>query len=716
MGEESAMRSEECSWKVARLDRGVGAVLLMTAVILSPGVVHVYAAASQLRVLSLEDYYEVKSVGAPVISPNGDSIVYVVSQAHRDTDATVTTLWRAGVDDGTPRAFTHGRDSVSAPAFSPDGSMISFISDRPGSAWAIPDDMASRGQVYVMPLSGGEAFPVTEIEGGVRAYRWSPDGTRLAVLSMPPKAMPLKNEARRAVPIVVTRLKHKYDGVGYLDDRTTQIFDVPVAQVIKSLGVRRGSTKRLTDAAYDSSSPSFSPDGEWIAYESNRTAEPDANMNTDIWKVSLATGETLRVTDYGGAEGSPVFSPDGKWIAFISTDPDWSMYPTPRVMVVPASGGKARNLTGHLDRWVQRALVWAPDSGSIYVGLDDEGRSPLVQVDLDGGVVRVLEGNVGAMAVAGDRLALRYTKPERPAEIYTADRTRRPLVEGDLIELSRANTEHFAGFDLNTPESLRFESADGTPIHAWLLKPPGFDPATRYPLILWIHGGPVEQFTDGFSFTTQYLAAQGYVVLLVNPRGSSGYGEEFSRAIFADWGGPDYDDVMAGVDAVIGQGFVDPERLGVGGYSYGGILTNYVIVKTDRFKGAISAASDANYYGAFGTDDWGIYWIHEFGEPWDNIDVYRRVSPITYIKKAVTPTLFIHGGSDYRDPLNQSEQMYLSLRVLGVETGLIVYPGQSHGIEPPSYRTDLLRRYALWFDKYVKGEAVDPLYPGFGQH
>jgi dipeptidyl aminopeptidase/acylaminoacyl peptidase len=592
--------------------------------------------------------------------------------------------------------------------------MISFVSSRSGSAWGIDDEVASRGQVYVMPLSGGEAYPITEIEGGVRAYRWSPDGTRLAVVSMPPKEKPQENEAGRAVPIVVTRLKHKYDGIGYLDDRTTQIFDVPVARALESLGAHRDSAKLLTDAAYDSSSPSFSPDGDWIAYESNRTVEPDANMNTDIWKVNLATGETLRVTDYGGPDGSPVFSPDGNWIAYTTADPDWSMYPTPRVMVVPASGGEPHNLTGHLDRWVQRAPVWAPDSRSIYVTLDDEGRSPLVQVDMDGNVSRVLEGNVGPASVAGGRLALRFTKPDRPAEIYIADRTRLPIAEFDLVELSRANAEHFAGLDLSAPESLWFDAPDGTPIHAWLLKPPGFDPARRCPLILWIHGGPVGQFTDGFSFTTRYLAAQGYVVLMVNPRGSSGYGEEFSRAIFADWGGPDYDDVMAGVDAVIDQGYVNPEQLGVGGYSYGGILTNYVIVKTDRFKGAISAASDADYYGAFGTDDWGIYWIHEFGEPWDNIDLYRHVSPITYIKDAVTPTLFIHGGRDYRDPLTQSEQMYLSLRVLGVETGLIVYPGQSHGIGPPSYRTDLLRRYALWFDKYVKGEDVDPLYHGFG--
>ena len=309
----------------------------------------------------------------------------------------------------------------------------------------------------------------------------------------------------------------------------------------------------------------------------------------------------------------------------------------------------------------------------------------------------------------------RYTRNDRPAEVYSAPADDGPIPNEALVNVSAANEDHVASLDFNASDGIWFESGDGTPIHAWLLKPPGFDPARQYPFILWIHGGPVGQFTDGFNLTHQYLAALGYVVLLVNPRGSSGYGEEFSRAIFADWGGPDYEDVMAGVDAVLELGYVDPDRMGVGGYSYGGILTNYVIVKTDRFKGAISAAGDADYYGAFGTDDWGIYWIHEFGEPWDNLDLYRRVSPSTYIKNAVTPTLFIHGREDYRDPLTQSEQLYLSLRVLGVETALIVYPGQSHGFGVPSYEVDRLRRYGMWFDKYVKGEAVDPLYQGFSQ-
>jgi len=669
--------------------------------------------AAGLQAVSLGDYYALRSVGRPAVSPDGRSVAYVVTQAHRATDRKVSTLWRVATDGGAARPLTHGDDSVSSPGFSPDGRLISFVSSRDASAWGMPEEVASRGQVYVMPVSGGEAFPVTEVEGGVRSYRWSPDGKRLAIVSMPPRSGRQANAAGRAVPIVVTRLKHKSDGRGYLDDRRTQIYDVGVEGALDSLGMDRGAVRELTDGAYDSSNPSFAPDGRWVAFESNRTAEPDANLNTDIWKVEVASGRTVRVTDYAGSDGSPVFSPDGAWIAYISTDPEWSMYPTPRVMAVPSAGGAARNLTGDLDRWARGAPVWAPDSRSIYVSLADEGRTPLVQASLDAEVTRVVEGNVGAALVGDGQVVLRYTRNDRPAEIYVAPLDRLPVEESSMRGLSRANTDHVAGLDFNPSEGMWFESADGPPVHAWVIKPPGFDQTRKYPLILWIHGGPVGQFTNGFNMTHQYLASLGYVVLLVNPRGSTGYGEEFSRAIFADWGGPDYDDVMAGVDALIARGYVDADRMGVGGYSYGGILTNYVIVKTDRFKGAVSAASDSDYYGAFGTDDWGMLWIHEFGAPWDNIDLYRKVSPATYIKNAVTPTLFIHGGEDYRDPLSQSEHLYLALRVLDVETGLIVYPGQSHGFGVPSYEADRLRRYGLWFDKYVKGEPVDPLYSGF---
>ena len=542
---------------------------------------------STTQTVSLGDYYALRSVGRPAVSPDGQHILYVVTQADRTTDRKIRTLWRAAADGGEERPLTHGRDSVSSPAFSPDGRLISFISSRDASAWGMAEEVAARGQVYAMPVSGGEAFPLTEVEGGVRLYRWSPDSGRLAVVSMPPKSGPLENAAGREAPIVVTRLKHKYDGLGYLDDRRTQIYDVPIGQALDSRGANRADARRLTDGAYDSTNPSFAPDGRWIAFESNRTAEPDANLNTDIWRVEVASGRTVRVTDYEGSDGSPVYSPDGAWIAYVSADPEWSMYPTPRIMAVPSSGGAARDLTGHLDRWTQGALIWAPDSRSIYVNLADEGRTPLVQATLDAEVTRVVEGNVGAALVADDRLVLRYTRNDRPAEIYVAPLDRLPVPEGAMRDVSRANAEHLAKLDFNPSEEMWFETVDGPPVHSWIIKPPGFEPTRQYPLILWIHGGPVGQFTNGFNVTHQYLASLGYVVLLVNPRGSTGYGEEFSRAIFADWGGPDYDDVMAGVDALIARGYVDPERMGVGGYSYGGILTNYVIVKTDRFKGAV---------------------------------------------------------------------------------------------------------------------------------
>ena len=444
-------------------------------------------------------------------------------------------------------------------------------------------------------------------------------------------------------------------------------------------------------------------------FASNRSQpDPDANNNSDIWVIDVASGALTQVTTDPGSDRSPVWSPDGQSIAYVHEPVDPAVYATPRAMTIAATGGTPRDWTGRFDRHVAGPPLWAPDGRSLYVVLVDEGRQPLVRVTEAGSREPVIDGDVNDVALAGDRVAVVMAAPTRPADVYAV-----PLATTGARtpeNLSRANETLFAGVRFSPAESVRFKSADGTQVHGFVIKPPEFDPSRKYPLVLRIHGGPVAQYTDSFAFEHQYLASLGMVVLITNPRGSNGYGEDFCKAIFADWGNKDTQDVLAGVDHMIAQGYIDDTRLGLGGWSYGGILTNYVITKTTRFAAAISGASETDMFSAFGTDDLVRWWLDELGPPWKNAELYRKLSPIHDIEKITTPTLLLVGDEDYRVPLPQSEQMYLQLRALGRETGLIIYPGQSHSIRRPSYEIDRFRRYGLWYEKYLMGKKVDPLF------
>jgi dipeptidyl aminopeptidase/acylaminoacyl peptidase len=392
-------------------------------------------------------------------------------------------------------------------------------------------------------------------------------------------------------------------------------------------------------------------------------------------------------------------------LAYVHMPLDPPVYATPRLMVVSVSGGAPRDLTGRFDRHAGGSPRWAPDGGSVFIALEDEGRSPLVRVSLAGEKTVVDEGDIGAFDVRRDHIVASKETPTRPAELYlltAASKSARRLTE--------VHEPLFAQLAFNAAENIHFKSADGTPVEGWIVKPPAFDASKKYPLVLRIHGGPVAQYTDAFSFEHEYLASLGYVVVFVNPRGSNGYGEAFCKAIFADWGNKDFQDVIAGVDHVVAQGYVDAKKLGVGGWSYGGILTNYVITKSTRFAAAISGASETDMFSAYGVDDLHLWWERELGLPWRNIELYRKLSPIMDVEKITTPTLLMVGDRDYRVPLPQSEQMYVALKRLKKDTGLVIYPGQSHGISRPSYQVDRLRRYGFWYDKFLQGKDVNPLY------
>jgi dipeptidyl aminopeptidase/acylaminoacyl peptidase len=662
----------------------------------------VTASAAQNRPIQLEDWYALKSVGGLALSPDGRTAAFVIREIDKEKDQRVASLWRVATAGGAPERLTW-EGSVSDPQFSPDGRYLAFVSDRFIERIGTKKEVAERGQIWVLPLGGGEAYPLTAIAAGVDSFRWSPDSSKLAILARDPREEPEKEDAPPP-PIVVTRLQHKQDGTGYLDLRRRHLYTADVARALASPG-SPAPASQITKGPYDDGDIAWSPDGTTIAFSSNRTEEPDANENTDIWVIDAGGGEPRRVTDDPGSDGQPVWSPDGRSIAYVHMPLDPPVYATPRLKVVAASGGAPRDVTGAFDRHVSSQPRWAADGTSLFVTLEDEGRSPLVRVTLAGQKTVVDEGDVSQFEVRRDLIVATKTTPARPYELYVL-----PLAGGSARRLTEVHEPLFKQLGFNVAENIRYRSADGTPIEGWVVKPPRFDSSRKYPLVLRIHGGPVGQYTDAFDFEHQYLASLGYVVVFTNPRGSNGYGEAFCKAIFADWGNKDSEDAVAGVDHVITQGYVDPKKLGVGGWSYGGILTNYVITRTQRFAAAISGASETDMFSAFGTDDLHLWWVRELGYPWRNLELYRKLSPIMEVEKITTPTLLMVGDRDYRVPLPQSEQMYLALKTLKRETGLIIYPDQSHGISRPSYQIDRFRRYGLWYDKYLKGMKVEPMY------
>ncbi len=647
-------------------------------------------AAQEQRLFAIEDIFELARVGDPRISPEGDWVAYTVSKTSLKKESSDTDIWMAPLAGGDPVRLTTSDKSESSPRWSPDGKYLAFLSSRDGN----------KTQVWLLPRMGGEASPLTDYETGVSSFVWSPDSSRLAVVVRdedPDEAEEYageeEGESDAPKPIVVTRLQFKRDGTGYLDDLKSHIyiFDLATKESVQ-----------VTEGPYNEGSPAWSPDGTTIAFVSNRTEEPDANENSDIFVVAAEAGaEPRKLTSYEGSDSSPVFTPDGRHIVFVrGGDPADVWYDTNDLAIVPVAGGEARLLTPDLDRNIRRPTITADETGIFFV-VEDRTNNHLARMALAGGEVEpVVEGDrsISAFDVSkGGEIVLLESQTHYPSEISR-------VVGSDLVRLTHVNDEFLAGIDLAPVKRLEATSADGTAIDFFLTLPPGFVEGEPIPTLLRIHGGPVSQFSNSFSQEWQILAAHGYAVVAANPRGSSGRGRDFSRAIFADWGNKDFEDVMAAVDEAIEMGVADPDRLGVGGWSYGGILTNYVITQTGRFKGAISGASEVNYTANYGHDHYQRQWVDELGYPWENTELWIRLSPFFKVDQVTTPTLVMCGQLDWNVPLQNSEQLYQALRKLGIETELVIYPGQGHGIRRPSYQVDRYERYLDWYDKYVKGE------------
>ncbi|HVY81793.1 MAG TPA: S9 family peptidase [Steroidobacteraceae bacterium] len=669
----------------------LNAAVLLCASLAAGAAMPASAAAAEQRLLTVADLDAFRGVSEATISPDGKWVAYSVRSTDVARDKLTTDIWMASWDGAHTVQLTSSSDSEHAPGWSPDGHFLAFLSGR-GSKDG-PDEL------WLLDRRGGDAQQVTHFKGDVLDYDWSPDGKRL-VLVVEDDPLPGSGndgDEKALPPIVIDRYYFKEDETGYLSTRQTHLYLLDLAS---------RKVEALTSGRFSEAYPSWSPNGAQIAFLSKRGADPDRTNGFGLYVMPAVPGAPARqVTTFVGESGDsdwmsgPVWSPNGRDIAYIAaSDEKLIYYAQHRLMVVPANGGAPRTISKDLDRNVLLPQ-WSPDGRWLYALIEDDRNQHLARFDVRSGrMEKLVQGRreISSYEVgARGEIALIDSTPDVPDEVYASER-------GKLRRLSHENDALLANVQLGTLDEISVTSRDGTPINGFILKPPSYIPGTRYPTLLWIHGGPVSQFTNAFDRTWQILAAQGYVIVGVNPRGSSGRGEAFSTAIWADWGDKDSQDVLAAVDFAVEQGIADPRRLGVGGWSYGGILTDNVIARDTRFKAAVSGASIGNTLAGYGTDMYIREYEAELGVPWKNLDVYLRNSyPFLHADRIVTPTLFMCGDQDFNVPLLNSEQMYQALRSLGVETELVIYPGQFHSFSRPSYLRDRLERWIAWFGKHL---------------
>jgi dipeptidyl aminopeptidase/acylaminoacyl peptidase len=660
------------------------------------------------RAITIDDYFQIRAVHDPQLSPDAQWVTYTVKTAILKTDKNEDRIWMVPRAGGDAIPLTAEGVSSSHARWSPDGKFIAFLSAR----------AEGKTQVWLLNRLGGEAQRLTDTPQDVDDFAWSPDGRHLVLVlrDASPEELEAAKEAKAkageadtkekkkaAKPWVIDRLQFKLDEVGYLDRRRTHLY-------VFDLAAKRMT--QVTSGDYDDSEPAWSPDGKLLAFASNRSKpDPDLSYDSNIWVVAADNSDKgahlTQVTSNPGADTTPAWSPDGKWLTYVTQlDPKLFDYATKHIAVSPATGGEARVLTLAFDR-VSIAPRFSPDGKAIYFIADDDGTQNVCRVPVTGGeVIRPVSGrlmvNDYSLAPTGDLVA-QVATIDHPDELFAVSSP-----DGKLTQITHTNDALMGQLKLTHGEYVHFKSKDGTVISGYLYKPLDYVPGKKYPTILRPHGGPVWAYYAEFDHLPQLYAANGYAVLFPNPRGSTGYGEKHAKAIYADWGNKDFQDDMAMVDYAIEQGIADPDKLGVSGWSYGGISTDFIIVQTTRFKAAISGAGSALFISSYGHDHYQRDYETELGHPWEYKAVWEKVSPFYKVANVTTPTLFMGGEIDWNVPILGGEQMFQALKRLGRTTELVVYPGEYHEFKTPSHIKDRLERYLAWYAHFVKGDPAPP--------
>ena len=675
------------------------------------------------RRLEPDALYDIKLVEDPQISPNGERIAFVIAQIDRETYEYQRSIWLVDVNQGEPERYTSGNNDTT-PRWSPDGRSLAFVRGPVGEIKPKNKEERDRGvgkpQIFVVSTGGGEARQLTWASNGAGEPTWFPDGKTIVYVAE--VGDPDDREAADAqltekrVPAVRTidRLWHRLDGKGWNYERRLHLFRVPSGG---------GTPEQLTDGDWDDGSPAVSPDGRRIAFTSDRAADRWTWPGADIWILDLGSKQHARITNERVSAGPPAWSPDSRRLAFGSQPRrDTDSY-TDLIVVDVAAPGSARRLTEDFkptfadraidDMRVEHGgphLYWSTDATTIYSQAAGQGSTLVYAIPAEGGTPHVVvDGQRRVYGLSMDRerrrIAFASSDPTTPGDLYVQDPGETPR------RLTELNADLFRDVELVRPEEFHYNGADGWDIQAWIIRPSGASDHPP-PAILEIHGGPEAMYGSSFFFEFQLLAAHGFAVIYTNPRGSTGYGRAFSNAVRNDWGGKDFQDIMAGLDFAVAKGWADPDRLGVAGGSYGGYMTNWAIGHTDRFKAAVTMRCVSNMAAMFGYSDLGWFLtVEEMGGsvPWKNLDWLTERSPITYVERIKTPLLILHSDQDLRCPIEEGEQLFTALKFLGREVRMIRFEGQSHDLSRnghPRSRVIRLRHIVGWFLKHIPTDVA----------
>lgn len=637
------------------------------------------------RTLVPSDVYNYKSIYSPQISPDEKWILYSIATPDSTKNKKQVDLYMASWDGKDSLQLTFTPEGESNAKFSPDGRYISYLSSK-------KVDSVDNNQLWLMDRRGGEAKQFTKTKEELEDYEWSPDGSKIVLVMKDTDDKKKKDKVKD--PIVVDRYGFKKDVEGYIENKNNHLY---------LLNIASETMEQLTTGNFNESSPTWSPDGKNIIFVSNRTEDPDRNNNSGIYSIEAKKGSEIKsLTKWEGEESSPKFSKDGKHIAYLrSTGKDTFInYDNNILTIMDSDGSNEKSLTEQLDRPVGN-FQWSPDSKNIVFLVQDDRKRSISKVNISSGKITEVIGGERSFSELESRPGggwlTMMSDPQHPENIYT-------LIDGKLNQITHVNEDWLKNVKLATVKGFQSTSKDGTKVSGLFYKLAHTE-EEKLPFILFIHGGPVAQDEYAFDFTRQILAGGGYAVAAVNYRGSNGRGQDFSNAIYADWGNLEVQDLLGATDYLVEQGWIDKDRLGIGGWSYGGILTDYTIATDTRFKAACSGAGSAMQLSMYGIDQYLLQWNEEIGLPWtkEGLDRYLKLSyPFTHADRIKTPTLFMVGQSDFNVPSEGSEQMYAALKTLNIPTKLVIYPDQFHGLRVLSYQVDRYQRYLNWYDKYLK--------------